>query len=132
VALFLLSASGAAQKHTVLAHEVSLVEYPRLAQMARAAGVVEVKLRLNSDGSTDVIEVAGHSLFKHSVEKSLPKWSFVCTDCFGEAAEFELTVEFTLSTCTDDGPQWWWRNSLRKPLHLVVESSVYCPIYSFQ
>jgi TonB family protein len=82
--------------------EIVGVSYPRLAQLARIAGVVVVRTTVGPDGSvTEAVAVSGHPLLSEAALRSAKEWKFGQSNLDrGSARDVYLVYRFVLKgTC---------------------------------
>lgn len=80
---------------------LSAIAYPRVAQLARVQGEMEVVCKAAADGKvTDVQTIVGHPLLARTVVESVRNWRFKPV---GRQIEHKLVVKFRLSgNCRGD------------------------------
>jgi len=72
-------------------------KYPPLAQSARIAGEVELKLRIRKDGSINsVVLVSGHPMLTQAALDSARQSRFECPGCADEVTTYSLIYSFQI------------------------------------
>ncbi|HTA22988.1 MAG TPA: energy transducer TonB [Terriglobales bacterium] len=85
-------------KRTVVPVKLSIPSYPRLAQQARIAGDVSLKLSVGSDGHVESVDVVdGHAMLRQVAVESARKSVFECGQCNGRSASYSLSYRFQIS-----------------------------------
>lgn len=92
-------ASGSSPtKPEVVLTKLSEPVYPRLAQAARIAGDVEIRIRIRPNGTVESAEVVtGHPMLKQAALDSAEQSRFECRLCSEAAAEYSLTYRFMIA-----------------------------------
>jgi TonB family protein len=69
--------------------------YPRLAEQARVAGDVEVRLSVRADGSVESAEViSGPAMLKQAVLESVHRSHFECRECGENVTSYRMVYTF--------------------------------------
>jgi hypothetical protein len=129
IVFLLLCGTAFGQEHKVLINRAVLVPYPDFARRARIQGDARVTLRLRIDGSAEILDVKSHPVFEKAIREAIPKFRFICADCFDEQSiQFMLTVHFDLTqldACNDEA----WRNRISSPNQVeVLASATICTL----
>jgi TonB family protein len=100
ILLFLsaMTLSGAGPR-VPFAVRITSPEYPVLAQQARIAGTVVIRVRINIDGTVaNADAVTGHPLLRKAAEQNIKLWRFAKPgeNASGDDLEFSYTYVFQL------------------------------------
>ena len=82
----------------LLVHRVQ-PEYPRIAQVMRLSGIVELQARIGTDGTVQELEVvSGNPILARAAIEAVQQWRYQPTQLDGQPVEVEthITVTFTM------------------------------------
>ncbi len=82
----------------LLVHRVQ-PEYPRIAQVMRLSGTVELQARIGADGTVQELEVvSGNPILARAAIEAVQQWRYEPTRLDGQPVEVEthITVTFTM------------------------------------
>ena len=82
----------------LLVHRVQ-PEYPRIAQVMRLSGTVELQARIGTDGTVQQLEVvSGNPILARAAIEAVQQWRYQPTQLDGQPVEVEthITVTFTM------------------------------------
>jgi TonB family protein len=85
-------------KNEVVLSSLSPPTYPRLAQVARITGTVEIELRVRQNGTVDSAQIiSGHPMLRDSALESARHSLFECKECDQPISPYSLAYRFTIT-----------------------------------
>lgn len=103
--------------------------YPRLAQLARIQGRVQIEIRLEPNGKVSVLSSSGdHGLLLQAARQALGVSQLSCDNCNGKSGLFKIDFDFKLvarspaSPCSDNESS----AALDSATHITVSTKMPC------
>jgi hypothetical protein len=99
--VLLLTPMVYSQELKVTVQQFEAPEYPRVTQVARIMGTVNLFLKLRPDGTVASVRVGnGFPMFLPGAIESAKKWRFQCWECkFPDDYEHHLTFSYEFADC---------------------------------